>query len=78
MAMDPNAQAAMAAMAAQAVSQQRSFIIDSFRGQIIISDQMDVQDTPLYDTVTYAAGDTAATLFTGGTGPTTTVTWRCK
>jgi len=59
--MDPNAQAAMAAMAAQAVSQQRSFIIDSFRGQIIISDQMDVQDTPLYDTVTYAAGATINT-----------------
>jgi hypothetical protein len=50
-----------AAMAAQAVNQQRQFIIDSFRGQIIISDQMDVQDTPIYDTVTYAASATITT-----------------
>lgn len=58
MAMDPNAQAAQAAAA---VNAQRSFIVDSFRGQIIISDQMDVQDTPLYDTVTYNAGATITT-----------------
>jgi hypothetical protein len=29
-------------------------------------------------TVTYAAGDTAATLITGGTGPSLSVAWRCR
>jgi len=58
MAMDPNAQAQAAAAS---VNAQRSFIVDSFRGQIIISDQMDVQDTPIYDTVTYNAGASVTT-----------------
>jgi hypothetical protein len=52
---------ANSAAAVMSVNQQRQFIIDSFRGQIIISDQMDVQDTPIYDTVTYAAGATINT-----------------
>jgi hypothetical protein len=30
------------------------------------------------DTVSYAPGDTAATLLSGGTGPNMSVTWRCK
>ena len=58
MATDPNAQAAAVT---QAVNAQRTFIQNSFQGQIIISDQMDVQDTPVYDTVTYAAGATLTT-----------------
>jgi hypothetical protein len=29
-------------------------------------------------TVTYAPGDTAATLINGGTGPNMSVTWRCR
>jgi hypothetical protein len=56
MATDPNN-----AMAVSAISAQRQFISDSFRGQIYISDQLDVQDTPVYDTVTYAAGATITT-----------------
>jgi len=52
---DPSVQAT------SAVSAQRSFIVDSFRGQIYISDQLDVQDTPVYDTVTYAASATITT-----------------
>lgn len=47
--------------AASAISQQQSFIIESFRGQIYISDELDVQDTPVYDTDTYAAGQTINT-----------------
>lgn len=42
--------------AAMAISSQQQFIINSFRGQIYISDQLDVQDTPLYDTWTLQAG----------------------
>jgi hypothetical protein len=45
----------MQQVAAQAASQQVQFIIDSFRGTLYVLDQLDVQDTPLYDTVTYAA-----------------------
>ena len=49
------------AAAAQAITAQQSFIIESFRGQIYISDELDVQDTPVYDTLTYAAGSTINT-----------------
>jgi hypothetical protein len=42
--------------AAAAITAQQSFITESFRGQIYISDELDVQDTPVYDTDTYAAG----------------------
>jgi hypothetical protein len=51
----------MVASAASAISQQQAFIIESFRGQIYISDELDVQDTPIYDTDTYAAGQTINT-----------------
>lgn len=60
--MSPVAQSAMmqAQQAAQAagiaLTQQQSYIINAFRGQIYISDQLDVQDTPLYDTITKTAG----------------------
>jgi hypothetical protein len=42
--------------AVNAITTQQMFIIESFRGQIYISDELDVQDTPVYDTDTYAAG----------------------
>jgi hypothetical protein len=29
-------------------------------------------------TVAFSPGDTVTTLFTGGTGPTASVSWRCK
>lgn len=52
------AQAAqLAQSAANAVTAQQQFIINSFRGQIYISNQLDVEDTPVYDTVTYTAGN---------------------
>ena len=44
--------------AVQAISMQQQFIIESFRGQIYISNELDVQDTPIYDTDTYTAGQT--------------------
>lgn len=47
--------------AVQAITQQQQFIINSFKGQIYISNQLDVQDTPVYDTITYAAGGTINT-----------------
>jgi hypothetical protein len=50
-----------------AVTAQQQFVIDSFRGQIYISDTLDVQDTPVYDTVILNAGQslttTTSTLF---------------
>lgn len=57
------AQTATAALATavQAITQQQQFIINSFKGQIYISNQLDVQDTPVYDTITYAAGGTINT-----------------
>jgi hypothetical protein len=47
--------------ATAAISAQQQFIVNSFRGQILISNQLDVQDTPLYDTITYTAGATITT-----------------
>jgi len=41
--------------AVAAITQQQQFIINSFKGQIYISNSLDVQDTPVYDTITYAA-----------------------
>lgn len=54
-------QGANLAVATQAITAQQGFIIESFRGQIYISDELDVQDTPLYDTDTYSAGQTINT-----------------
>ncbi len=51
-----NAQANATQSAIAAISAQQQFIINSFKGQIYISNQLDVQDTPVYDTITYAAG----------------------
>lgn len=44
--------------AVAAITQQQQFIINSFKGQIYISNQLDVQDTPVYDTITFAANGT--------------------
>lgn len=55
------AQAAALQSATAAISSQQQFIINSFRGQIYISNQLDVQDTPVYDTITYAASGTINT-----------------
>lgn len=44
--------------ATAAISAQQQFIVNSFRGQILISNQLDVQDTPIYDTITFTAGQT--------------------
>jgi hypothetical protein len=51
-----NVSANMQANAVAAITAQQQFIINSFRGQIYISNQLDVEDTPLYDTITYTAG----------------------
>lgn len=55
------AQTAAVQNAAAAITAQQMFITESFRGQIYISDELDVQDTPVYDTDTYAAGATINT-----------------
>lgn len=49
------------ASAVAAITSQQQFIINSFKGQIYISNQLDVQDTPVYDTITYAASGTINT-----------------
>jgi hypothetical protein len=49
------------ATAVAAITQQQQFIVNAFKGQIYISNQLDVQDTPVYDTITYAAGNTINT-----------------
>lgn len=50
-----------------AVTNQQQMVIDAFRGQIYISDTLDVQDTPVYDTVLLNAGQsltkTTSSLF---------------
>jgi hypothetical protein len=60
-AMQANDMQGNIASATSAISQQQAFIIESFRGQIYISDELDVQDTPVYDTLTYSAGQTINT-----------------
>lgn len=37
-------------------AQQKQMIVDAFQSAIYVSDRMDVQHTPIYDTVTIAAG----------------------
>lgn len=50
-----NAQATSLVTATAAITMQQQFAINSFKGQIYISSSLDVQDTPVYDTITYAA-----------------------
>jgi len=38
------------------VSDQAAWVYSQFRGQPLVLDQLDIQDEPLYDNVTYAAG----------------------
>ena len=52
---------AVAVQTAAAITAQQQFIINSFKGQIYVSNTLDVQDTPIYDTITYAAAGTINT-----------------
>lgn len=54
-------QQSMQVAAAAAITSQQQFIINSFKGQIYISNQLDVQDTPVYDTITYNPSGTINT-----------------
>ena len=54
-------QQTMQVAAAAAITNQQQFIINSFKGQIYISNQLDVQDTPVYDTITYNPSGTINT-----------------
>lgn len=54
-------QQSMQVAAAAAITNQQQFIINSFKGQIYISNQLDVQDTPVYDTITYNPSGTINT-----------------
>jgi hypothetical protein len=56
-----NAAQTSMASAVAAITSQQQFIVNSFKGQIYISNQLDVQDTPVYDTITYAASGTINT-----------------
>lgn len=56
-----NAQMTSLNTAIQSITNQQQFIVNSFKGQIYISNQLDVQDTPVYDTVTYAPSGTINT-----------------
>lgn len=55
------AQATAVQSAASAITAQQAFITEAFRGQIYWSDTLDVQDTPIYDTLTYTAGQSIST-----------------
>ena len=60
------------ASAVAAITQQQQFIVNSFKGQIYISNQLDVQDTPVYDTVTYSPSGTVnktSSFFFTNVGP---------
>lgn len=41
---------------------QQQMIVDAFNSQVYVSNQMDVQHTPLYDSVTIAAGNPLSVL----------------
>lgn len=43
--------------AAPALSAQQQFILESFNSQTYVENRMDIQDTPLYDTVVIAANN---------------------
>lgn len=43
---------------------QQQMIVDSFNSEVYVSNRMDVQHTPLYDTVTLAAAGTISSLTT--------------
>ena len=58
----PTPTPAPAAPAAPPLSAQQQFILQSFNSEIYVSNRMDIQDTPLYDTFQYAAGTSFGTL----------------
>ncbi len=48
-------------MPGPSLTPQQSYILNEFNGQTYEPNRMDVQDTPLYDTVNFAAGTTITT-----------------
>lgn len=48
-------------MALASVTAQQQYIMNEFNGQTYEPNRMDVQDTPIYDTITYAAGAAIST-----------------
>jgi len=71
-----NNAAVQAQSTAAAVTAQQQFIINSFKGTIYVSNTLDVEDTPLYDTISYTAaqtiqgGQNSNSSFFTNTGPT--------
>ncbi len=63
-----------AAYAGPQLTAQQQYILNEFNGQTYEPNRMDVQDTPLYDTVTFASGATittsASALFVNVAGKT--------
>jgi hypothetical protein len=59
---------AMPAAPPQQYTAQQQFILESFNSVVYVANRMDIQDTPIYDTVTIAAGanltQIASVLFT--------------
>lgn len=47
---------------APSLSSQQQFILESFNSQTYVDNRMDIQDTPLYDTVAIAAGSAITPL----------------
>lgn len=56
--MTPNTQAGYDPGVVASYTPQQKFIVESFNSEVLVSNRMDVQDTPIYDTVTIAAGST--------------------
>jgi hypothetical protein len=54
----PQPGAAAGATAITMANSQQMFVMNAFRGQPYLVDQLDVQDEPLYDTLTFNPGDT--------------------
>src|SRR5260370_41607051 len=46
----------------QFMTSQQQMIVDAFNSEIYVNNRMDVQHTPLYDTVQFAAGATVSQL----------------
>src|SRR5271170_583098 len=45
-------------LATAAMTDQQAYIVQSFQSQVYIQDMMDVQDEPIYDTVSFLTGQT--------------------
>jgi hypothetical protein len=45
-------------LAPQQMTDQQAYIVQSFQSQVYIQDMMDVQDEPIYDTVSFLTGQT--------------------